>query len=349
MDYTIHRTIEENGKGIRQPIWYVADPTGAVKRLAGLKKISPFVSTLTKGEEVRVTSANIDAFLVDLDNRGLKVEYAPWHSLGIAKGLEPEKIASEVATSTIEFKPLHISVEMRPLKDLLAKRNALLQFYGDAVRRLKQIGRDNGAANADEYEATVGDDLKILDKLFEAVATEDKGKTVSFDKQISKLASTLPECIIFNQIAGISTSSWITAASVATIIGDINRFPNVAALWHYFGQHVAEDGKAPKMTKGQPISWSPEGRKVLYQLGDSIIKNVNNPWRKFFDTAKAEELAVHLEKHPGCEHIQGHSNARARRKMVKEIMKRYFLAMTNEQFVKDHKSTPAQLPPETPV
>ena len=182
----------------------------------------------------------------------------------------------------------------------------------------------------------------MLDKLFEVVAAEDKGKTVSFDTQISKLASTLPECIIFNQIAGLSTSSWITAASVSTIIGDIKRFPNVAALWHYFGQHVAEDGKAPKRAKGQPISWSPDGRKVLYQLGDSIIKNRNNPWRDFFDRAKADEIAVHMEKHPGCEHIQGHSNARARRKMVKEIMKRYFLAMTNEKFVKDHKSTPAQ-------
>jgi hypothetical protein len=348
MDYTIHRTIEANGKGVRQPVWYVADPTGAVARL-GPKKIAPFVTTMKKGTKVRVTSANLDIVLVEFDNRGILLEYAPWHSLGISKGLEPEKIAAEVATSTVEFKKLHISVEMRPLKELLAKRNALLQFYGDAVRRLKQIGRDNGATNAVQYEETIGNALKILDKLFESVATEDKGKTVSFDTQISKLASTLPECVAFNQIAGISTSSWITAASVATIIGDISRFPNVAALWHYFGQHVTEDGNAPKKVKGQPVSWSPEGRKVLYQLGDSIIKNRNNPWRDFFDKAKADELAVHMEKHPGCKHIQGHSNARARRKMVKEIMKRYFLAMTNEKFVKDHKSTSAHLETKTQV
>ena len=129
--------------------------------------------------------------------------------------------------------------------------------------------------------------------------------------------------------------SWITAASIVAYAGDVDRFETVASFWHYFGQHVI-DGHAPKRKAGSPVTWSPKGRTAVYLMGDSIIKNRNNKWRAFYDEALATEKETHEVKHPGCKTPLGHCGARARRRMVKEILKQFFLAVKGEEIRDGH-------------
>jgi hypothetical protein len=93
------------------------------------------------------------------------------------------------------------------------------------------------------------------------------------------------------------------------------------------------DAKTQKRRKGQPSNWSARGRLVCYQLGEAIVKNKNNPWRIFFDEAKAEYLAKHTDA--CCKAAKGHPHAQARRKMVKEILKRFYLAASGVNFESD--------------
>jgi hypothetical protein len=91
------------------------------------------------------------------------------------------------------------------------------------------------------------------------------------------------------------------------------------------------------------MDWNPRLRTVLWKLGDSITKNMKNPWRKFYDKTKEIELANHDAKcksgpdGKACKHPEGHAGARAERKMRKEIVKRWFLACKGIDYEKNHR------------
>jgi hypothetical protein len=322
---SVHRTYDKAEDGKRSITLYVARD-GSVERLSG-KKLEQFITSTTPGTALRFTSVNaVDAMLLDLVNRGAVIQTAHWHETGIAKNLSPEEIVAAYAKLPDSlFRPFEPRKDIAELRNALSRRNLIDELYNNAKRQLRQVGRNMGIAERLEDNPDFEEDFEAL-KAFrtDIVTKNDKGRLVSFETRVAELAKKVPECVLFNQVSGIS-SSWIMAASVVAFSGGMDRFPNVASLWHYMGQHVIE-GKMPRRKAGQPVTWSTNGRTVLYQLGESIIKNKNNPWRAYFDEAKAEELARHSEKHPGCKSPQGHCNAMARRKMAKEILKRFYLA-----------------------
>ena len=84
-------------------------------------------------------------------------------------------------------------------------------------------------------------------------------------------------------------------------------FPNVAKVWAYMGMHVI-DGHAPKRERGIKHNWSPQGRVVAHQIGDSIVKLGHGRYRELYDMKKAEYLARPRLGDSGCPMGQLHKN-----------------------------------------
>lgn len=303
--------------------------------------IAKFIASLEPGQVIRSTQVNAtDVNLMELADRGVVVRYAHWHSLGFDKQMEPATIAEHYqAAPEILFRNFIPRHDINDLRKTLALRNGLLQCYGDALRRFKQVGRSlnlttDAELKPDPLISAALDGIKSI-KGFMLGEEEN-----TLDQEVAKLAKEIPECVLFNQIAHIK-SSWILSAAVVSTSGGFDRFDDVASLWHYYGMHVV-DGKAPKRAKGVPMDWSPFGRLTAYQLGDVIIKGTDwggrrdaNPWRAKFDEYREIELAEHESKCK-CKTPEGHSTARARRKTVKALFKKFFLAVKGEKFIEGH-------------
>lgn len=333
---TLHRLSEKNLKGQPQRVWYVSDGT-KVQHWKKKEQIK-FLDSIQPGQEIRVTMVNsTDHELIGLSKRGARILYANWHSVGVARGLTPEEIvAAFAAADASHFRGFVARTEIAELRDALATRNAILSFYNDAKRRLKQVARNQGILEDAENHPDMKDSFDYLDEIDARVVMESGEGSMDMDARVTKIAQTIPECKLFNEIAGIK-GKWIMAASIVAYAGGIDRFNSVASFWHYMGQHVVE-GKSPKRQTGVPVDWSPNGRRTVYQLGSSIIKNGSQSWRDYYQGEKERELAIHHEKHPDCPSPDGHCGARARRKMCKRILMRFYLAATDKSFDPKHVS-----------
>lgn len=335
----VHKTFEKDADDKRAMTWYVHDGASTVR--LNPEKLEKYVTTVKAGSVMRFTAVNaLDVQLQELAGRGVVIQYAHWHDTGIDKGLSPEAIVEAYfKADEAVFRAFTPRPDIAELRDVLAVRNAVVKFYGDAIRRIKQVGRNRTVTDISE-DATLTQAENFLKQLNSGMKTPNaKGRDVSLDTKIEELAKAIPECVLFNKIVGFQ--SYGTAAAVVCASGGLDRFPTVASLWHFFGQHVLE-GKAPKRKVGSPCTWSPNGRTALYLMMESIIKNVNNPWNGYMKQAQADELEVHEIKHPGCKTPKGHSLARAKRKTQKEIMKRFYLALKGEEYVSGHNVTKHQ-------
>jgi len=321
----LHKTFDKDAAGKRNLVVHISD--GVNHEFLPPKKFENFIAKLPATTLIRATAVNAtDGVLLDLAERGNKIVYAYWHTTGLESGLDPADLVSQYALLPEEmFRTFKPRADIANLKQVLSLRNAIVQFAGDATRRLKQSGRDIG-----DPEMEIAEDA--ITSIRKGIVLEDG---TPLDKHVQKLAERIPECRLFKQITHIQ-DSWIMAASFVAYSGGFDRFEDVASLWHYFGQHVGADGRAPRRRKGTNIDWNPRGRTILYQLGSTIIKNRKNPWRDFFDQARAIEIAAHDVKHPGCKTKDGHCTMMASRKMVKEIVKRFFLAEKGIQYQEDH-------------
>jgi hypothetical protein len=329
----VHQTFEENTEGMKDAVLYVAAGDEVQRLLIGSKKFEKFLSTLNAETVVRSTSANpTDATLGILSSTGATVASAPWHSTGIAKNLPPEEIADHYFhLSDNLFRPVVYRKDIAELKVAVGIRNALIRFQGDFTRRIKQQGRNVGVTDIEKSDDPLfAEGIATYKELRKGMLSEDG---TSYDTYVAKLAKRIPECLAFNRISGMD--SMILAASFVAVIGDCGRFSRVASLWHYFGQHV-EDGRMPKRRKGAASDWNARGRTLMYQLGSCIIKNRNNPWHQMFDEIRAYEIAHHDEKHPGCKSRDGHCTSMAAHKVAKEILKRFWVEQTGNEFVAEH-------------
>lgn len=334
----MHITFEKNLEGKREQFIYISDGAEVTRYDVKSKKFAAFVATLGKDTTLRSTSANsTDALIGTLDALVGSIEYAHWHSTGLEKGLPPEEIVSRYALlPDVLFRRLVWRADIAELKVAVALRAALMQYEGDATRRFKQQGRNVGIANLDDLKGNEAF-AAALKNLAEIKSQMKAESGVSFDTEVARIARKVPECRLFNSISGMGADS-IIAATVVALMGDPARFEQVSSVWKYFGQHVV-NGRMPKRAKGEIMDWNPAGRTILHMLGQCIIKNRQNPWRAMFDEVRAQEIASHEAKHPGCKTPNGHCTAMAARKVAKEIIKRYYLAATGQQFEVGHTPT----------
>lgn len=331
---SVHKTFHRDGKGNRTINWYVSDAK-EVEFLTD-KSTERLQKKLTPGKVIRFTAVNAaDEQIISLHERGMKVVHANWHTLGIPKNTEPEDICLLTARAPDKlFREFVPNRTMAQLRSELSLRNAVLDLLNDARRKIAQQARNNGIADVKAAKAHPAyqpffDEVNTIGDKLQAIG--DDGEPLSYDEKVNETAAKIPECLLFNEVAGIKGKTFITAASIVAYAGGIGRFDDVASFWAYFGQSVV-DGKAPKRQAGKVANWSQQGRVALWRMADSIIKNGDPRWREFYARAKAAEMAVHLEKHPGCPTPEGHCGARARRKMTKEIMKEFYIKATGQEF-----------------
>ena len=318
----------EKTDGRRIPTAYVSNGEG-VERLTRAK-LNGFVRSLRTGDIVRLTAVRAtDSFLFGLAERGVKLLYTHWHQTGIGKNLPPEEIVATWAKlPNVIFREFQPRPDIAHLRHALSLRGAVVHFYGDAVRAVKQEARNMGLADEDLIKA---EPLfkQALEKLGEIRASVVSEEGTQLDTYIAKLAAKIPECEMTRRI--LHVQEWISAATFVAFSGSFERFPNVAAFWRFCGQSV-ENGKAPKRTRGVASHWSPAMRTAVYLAGTAIIRNRANPWRQFYEVEYAKEFAAHDAKCPNCKTKQGHCGARARRKMMKEILKRIWVSGNGKKF-----------------
>lgn len=331
---SVHKTFEKDSLDKREVVLYISDGSTVdkVKKIIGEDKIIDFLESIPNGMTVRFTSVDgSDQNLIHLQDRGVKIMHAYWHNTGISKDLPPAEIAYLYATIVPDvFREFKASRALVELRRAVITRNALLGFYGDAVRRLRGAARNSGVLE-EANDLQLKEDLISLNELKKAMGyTKENGKEISWDTRVDKLAREMSECVLFAKIAGFDSMG--TAAAVVAYTNGIERFPSVTDYWSYCGEGVV-DGAAPKRKKGQNINWSPKLRTLMFMMMESIIKQTKNPWNAVYHQYKAQEMALHLEKHPGCRAPLGHSHNRAKRKVAKEILKRYYLAATSQEFV----------------
>jgi hypothetical protein len=96
-------------------------------------------------------------------------------------------------------------------------------------------------------------------------------------------------------------------ARIVGVTGSFMLFPNVAKVWAYMGMHVI-DGHAPKRERGVKGNWSPQGRVVAHQIGDSIVKLNRGRYRDLYDRKKAEYLVRPRLGDSGCPMGQVHKD-----------------------------------------
>ena len=335
----LHKTFENGTVNL-----YLHDDTGA-RCLDTPEDIHNFITTISQDTSLRMSSAfALDVIVREVSERGVNVLRAYWHDLGLEKGLSPEEIAKALYMAPASvFRSFKYHVKLAELRTEIAIRSAKEQAVGDTKRRILCIAKNEGLATPEQVKAEprFNDAYTYLEALSGSVSKPKQLKNgkvqfVDIDTVVNNLAKDIPECRLFNEIAGLK-GGYITAATLMSIIQDIDRFPNVASLWSYFGMSVV-DGKAPKRKAGSPANWSSKGRTCLYNLGVSIVKNTNNPWRQYFEDAKDIYLAKHAEecklgeKGEPCKFPKGHADAQARRKMVKEILKRFYLKLKGEEY-----------------
>jgi hypothetical protein len=314
----LHRNFEKDVKG--DPIFIIAEKDVETKYLSGTK-ITKFMNSLDSNITIRVTSqAYFGPVLEKMQERGANLQYCHWHNTNLSKGLSAEEIVTGYLNLDSNlFLPIKINPNITKLRKFVSMRAAVIDSRRACQLKFHAIARSIGYAKADDENLPAEDQLTYAGTLFEW-----KEKQVPLEKEITELAKLIPECIILNQVLGISDNSWITSATIIAYLGDLSRFTKVQSLRHYCGYHVTE-GHAPKHERGKNITWNPKIRTALWSWADSMLKTKNPTWRPLYDEYLAIEKEQHLRVHPGCKTLDGHSGARARRKVVQKALKMFFL------------------------
>ena len=115
-----------------------------------------------------------------------------------------------------------------------------------------------------------------------------------------------------------------------------DRCPHVSSLWRWCGLDVV-NGKAPKRKTGEKIHYNPKLRVLCWKIADSFVKQRTHPYRDIYDKEKEVQNRREYDKgyllnkyggsyeHDDIHITKGHAENRARRKMVKIFLERYWI------------------------
>lgn len=102
------------------------------------------------------------------------------------------------------------------------------------------------------------------------------------DGRIADLLKAHPAYPWFSKVKGIGKEN------IGKVVGqvDIERATTISALWKFAGFSV-ENGKAPKRTKGEKLSYNSQLRSMCWRLGSSLLRARG----KFYDYYLAQKAA----------------------------------------------------------
>lgn len=207
-------------------------------------------------------------------------------------------------------------------------------LYSEIQRRRKQ---ENTIKEKEKLSKAKKETAKLIKKALaeqgwtEAEVTKKRDEELEIDvvyhafdiaKQIlgGKLKvylETLP--IYTNWLEPLRGMSILLSSKLLRIVNDIERFEKPSSLWHYFGLHVDENGKAPKMRHGQQCTWNPIARALTYQIAESLVKS-NSPLREYYDNYKKRDT----QNHP--DYAKFYLDSRAKRYLAKMFLLEFWLA-----------------------
>jgi len=131
----------------------------------------------------------------------------------------------------------------------------------------------------------------------------------------------------FSRLYGVAA---ISSSGILGMVGDPSRFRGLRSLWHYCGLHVVK-GKAPRLRRGQAIDWNPQLKSLLLGNVANCLILKKSHYRGKFEQYKKEEIKKHNWKTcESCQYVykkskkdtrKGHINNRAKRKVVKNLIK----------------------------
>lgn len=127
--------------------------------------------------------------------------------------------------------------------------------------------------------------LAVRNELLEILDTME-GAIQKTERSVSRMiADTITEFDIYNEfLSKVKGVGPISSAKLIYFIKDVSRFPNVAKLWRYAGLGVI-DGKAEKPVRGKPLSYNPEFKSLMYNIGVSMIRK-KSKYKRIFDRAR---------------------------------------------------------------
>ena len=181
----------------------------------------------------------------------------------------------------------------------IAETHALMGHYARMLLDIQKLrvamGNRIGAAERDGLPPEYVEPLRLQ---VEAIEKSER----AVNGQLEKLSKKHPMRDFISDTPGIGLAGF---ARLLGIVGPLDRFPTPSHLWSYLGMSVV-DGHAPKRAKGQKAKWSPAGRVLCHQLGDSIVKLGRGAYREAYDRKKAEYLARERTGPSGCPFGQEH-------------------------------------------
>lgn len=185
---------------------------------------------------------------------------------------------------------------------------------------------NEGGIKTEEYDYI----MKCWDIMRESKKLEKR-----FQDAMEDFISTEP---VYNEflykIRGIGD---ILSANLIKEFGDCSKYDTISKLWAHSGNSVI-DGVAPKLKKGENLSFSPRLRTLTWKLSDSLMKQNKGVYRDIYNKEKERQLRVTydvgvLEKKYGKPYknedtviSQGHAHNRALRKMRKIFLDHYWCA-----------------------
>ena len=146
------------------------------------------------------------------------------------------------------------------LKVLIEEKEIITEEESKKLEKLS-LKQRKGHPVLKEYYSLLSD--KETDGLLEKLVDLEK----FVDGRIASLITKHPTYPWFSKIKGIGKEN------IGKVVGfiDIRKAETISALWHYAGYHVI-DGKAPKRTKGEKLTYNSTLRSMCYRLATSLMK-----------------------------------------------------------------------------
>jgi hypothetical protein len=97
----------------------------------------------------------------------------------------------------------------------------------------------------------------------------------------------------------------------------------VSSLWQFSGLSV-KDGHAPKITKGEKLTYNPKLRVFMWRISDCFVKQRTPFYRDIYDKEKDRQKTLVENKAANAPKSLLHADLRARRKMMKMFLSHYY-------------------------
>lgn len=195
----------------------------------------------------------------------------------------------------------------------------------ELLSKLKKLLTD-GKMLTEEYDYVmecweIMKDAKKLEKKFQDAMKTFISKEAVYNEFLSK-------------IRGIAE---ILSANLIKEFGDCSKYDTVSKLWAHSGNNVV-DGLAPRLRKGENISFNPRLRTLTWKLSDSLMKQNKGVYKDIYNKEKEKQLGITYDigilqekygkpyKKEDTAISQGHAHNRALRKMRKIFLDHYWCA-----------------------